>query len=143
MKMQTVQKIIDTHGGLEALRADYIRIEMGPRSAMMPLVIEHIGPGPRSYDCISVAHYGKMNGDAMRDPEMTFEIMPSGAWVPVHFENSYMGVYQEAMFRDDNGRVMIRPELIEQLANFMKVWDRNIRDHGYLDHYMSTATVTA
>lgn len=140
MKMHTVQRIIDAHGGLEALKADYIRIEMLTGSAMMPLVIEHIGPGPRGYACISVAHYGEQNGDAMRDPEMTFEIMPSGGWVPIHFENSYMGVYQEAMFRSEDGKIMIRPKLIEDLGAFMVEWDQNIRDHGYLDRYMATVT---
>ena len=41
----------------------------------MELVIEATDEsGPQSLLAISVAHYGKQNGDAMRDPEMCFEL---------------------------------------------------------------------
>ena len=42
----------------------------------MRLVIEDIQiPGPDGYPTLSVAHYGEQNGDAMRDPEMLFELV--------------------------------------------------------------------
>jgi hypothetical protein len=41
----------------------------------MELVIEAMDEsGPCGLPSISVAHYGEQNGDAMRDPEMCFEL---------------------------------------------------------------------
>jgi hypothetical protein len=41
----------------------------------MPLVIEATDEsGPLGLPAISVCHYGEQNGDAMRDPEMSFEL---------------------------------------------------------------------
>ena len=41
----------------------------------MALVIEATDdPGPCGLPALSVAHYGEQNGDAMRDPEMCFEL---------------------------------------------------------------------
>jgi hypothetical protein len=42
----------------------------------MRLVVEYIGQGPRGLPAIAVAHYYEQNGDAMRDPEMVFEVNP-------------------------------------------------------------------
>ena len=73
--MKTVAKIIAAYGGLERFRqpGKYIRIENPP---YMRLVVEYIGQGPRGLPAISVAHYYEQNGDAMRDPEMVFEVNP-------------------------------------------------------------------
>ena len=73
--MKTVAKIIESYGGLKWLRkpGNYIRLENPP---YMRLVIEHIGHGPRGRPAIAVAHYYEQNGDAMRDPEIVFEIKP-------------------------------------------------------------------
>jgi Domain of unknown function (DUF6908) len=73
--VKNVANIIETYGGLEWLRqpGNYIRLENPP---YMRLVIEHIGDGPRGMLAIAVAHYHEQNGDAMRDPEMVFEVNP-------------------------------------------------------------------
>ena len=73
--MKTVAKIIVAFGGLERLRQhdNYIRLENPP---YMRLVVEYIGQGPRGLPAIAVAHYFEQNGDAMRDPEMVFEVNP-------------------------------------------------------------------
>ena len=132
--METVKKIIHEHGGMVALKADYIRIENEP---YMRLMIEAIGPGPRGQDQISVAHYGEQNGDAMRDPEVVFEVSETGHWCPVYFLNDYVPVEQEAIFRDpDTGAVMIRPRLLESLIEFTPTWDMNLREQGFLEAYM-------
>jgi hypothetical protein len=45
----------------------------------MELVIEAMDEsGPMGLPSISVAHYGEQNGDAMRDPEMCFELGLAG-----------------------------------------------------------------
>ena len=41
----------------------------------LPLCIEAVDEsGPCGLPALSVAHYGEQNGDAMRDPEMLFEL---------------------------------------------------------------------
>jgi hypothetical protein len=138
--MKTVAKIIETYGRLEWLRQpeNYIRLENPP---FMRLVIEHIGEGPRGMPAISVAHYYQQAGDAMRDPEMVFEVKPdedgplswkTGDWGPVSFQQDNAGLYQEAAFVVDDGRVMVRPQLLRQLKAFARGWDRNIRQQGFL-----------
>ena len=34
--------------------------------------------GPRGLPALSAAHYGEQNGNAMRDPEICFELEPNG-----------------------------------------------------------------
>ncbi len=45
-----------------------------PNPPYMTLTVENIGPGPRRLPALSLCHYGEQNGDAMRDPEMCFEM---------------------------------------------------------------------
>ena len=98
--MKAIAKIIEAYGGLEWLRqsGNYIRLENPP---YMRLVIEYIGEGPRAMPAISVAHYYEQNGDAMRDPEIVFEVSADDqldrAWVPVSFQHDNVGIYQEAV----------------------------------------------
>ena len=104
----------------------------------MRLVIEYIGTGPRKLPLISVAHYGEQNGDAMRDPDMTFEVADDSItgrwrWLPVTFRDDYAGIDQEAIFTDETGRVLIRPRLVTELVAFSRTWDRNIKAQGFAD----------
>ncbi len=133
--MKTVAKIIETYGGLEWLRqpGNYIRLENPP---YMRLVIEHIGEGPRGLPAIAVAHYHERNGDAMRDPEIVFEVNPdawkTGEWTPVSYRQDNFDIYQEAVFLVDAGKPMIRPKLLRHLKAFAREWDRNIERQGFL-----------
>jgi Domain of unknown function (DUF6908) len=133
--MKTVAKIIEAYGGLEWLRqpGNYIRLENPP---YMRLVIEHIGEGPRGLPAISVAHYYEQNGDAMRDPEIVFEVNPdawkTGEWTPVSYRQDNLDIYQEAVFLVDTGKPMIRPKLLRDLKAFARQWDRNIEQQGFL-----------
>lgn len=69
--MQTVLQIIEKAGGFRP--SLYLKIDNRP---YMELVIEAVGePGPLGLPSVSVAHYGEQNGDAMRDPEMCFELV--------------------------------------------------------------------
>ena len=138
--MKTIETIITKHGGLEALKEHAIAIENKP---YMKLCIEYIGQGPRNKPLISVAHYGEQNGDAMRDPDMVFEVetfdgftTDSGkpflwGWYPVSFRNDYVGLYQEATW-EENGKVLTKPVLVKHLTMFAKEWDRNIAEQGFL-----------
>ena len=56
--MRNVQKIINTRGGLEALKRKYLRLEI---PGFMRLVIEHIGTGPRGGEMVTQApHSGQV-----------------------------------------------------------------------------------
>jgi uncharacterized protein DUF6908 len=134
--MKTVEKIIEAFGGLEFLNKDYIRLDNEP---YMTLCIEYIGPGPRGLPQISVAHYGQQNGDAMRDPDIVFEVdFETGmGWGPVSFRNDYAGVFQEAVWVAENGDVMIRPALVKELKQFARIWDRNLKEQGFLERALA------
>ena len=126
--MQNVKAIIDLFGGLAGFR--HIRLEA---EGFMPLVIEAIGPGPRGLPMVSVAHYYTQNGDAMRNPEMTFEVAAGGGFLPVSFQQDNLGIYQEAVLQDEAGKVLVRPRLVKQLASFARQWDRNLKEHGFVE----------
>ena len=137
--MKTVAKIIETYGGLEWLRkpGNYIRLDNPP---YMRLVIEYVGEGPRGMPAIAVAHYYEQNGDAMRDPEIVFEVNPDedgplswkrGDWSPVSYRQDNLDIYQDAVFLGDNDRVMIHPKMVRHLKAFASTWDRNIEQQGF------------
>jgi hypothetical protein len=113
----------------------HVRLEA---EGFLTLVIEAIGPGHRGLPMVSVAHYHTQNGDAMRDPEMVFEVGAGGEFLPVSFQQvsfqqDNLGIYHEAVFQDESGKVMVRPRLVKGLAGFMRQWDRNVKDQGFLD----------
>jgi hypothetical protein len=130
--METVRRIIAAHGGLAALHEQYLKVENPP---FMPLVIEHVGTGPRGLPAISVAHTYGQNGDVMYDPEMVFEVSDELGWGPISFCNHSLGVYQEAVWRNDLGALVMRPKLVLQLRAFARQWDFNLKAQGYLEAF--------
>ena len=108
---------------------DCIRLES---KGFMPLVIERIGKGPHNWPAISVCHYGEQNGDAMRDPEVCFEILPDGVFNPYYFRNDYAGIEQE-VYITRNGQRLVAKGRLSDLKAFARVWNRNIREQGFLD----------
>jgi hypothetical protein len=130
--MRTVEQIVLLHGGLKALKAEYIKIENKP---FQRLVIEAIGNGPRGLPMISVAHTYLQNGDVMYDPEMTFEVSSHEFW-PVSYQLDGMGVFQECVWREDDGSVKMLRKLVTHLMEFAEMWDANIQSQGYLRAYL-------
>ena len=128
--METVREIIDRKGGLEALKSSHIKVINPP---YMPLVVEYVGQGPRGLPLVSVAHYFEQNGDMMRDPEIVFEVPARGTWEPVSIQQDPLGSHQEAVFRDDAGRLMARPGLVRSIKAFARMWDRNLKAQGFLE----------
>ena len=131
--MKNIQRMIEERGGYEAVRENYLRLENPP---LMRLVVEVIG-GPYEnggYE-VSVAHYGEQNGDAMRDPEMTFLVVTSGEvtnWTPLTFENSYMGCYQVVAEVTREGRLRVKnAAMLHDLRDFANQWDCNIKEQGF------------
>ncbi len=136
--MKNIQAIIEAHGGLAAVRENYLPIKNPP---FMRLVIEVVSPPFPNGTCeVSVAHYGELNGDAMRDPELTFLVTPStGAewqWQPLTFTNDYMGIYQVAAEYDNFGQLRVRDaRLVQELSEFAVLWDGNIREQGFVEAF--------
>ena len=131
--MQHIQQMIDQHGGFEAVRARYLRLENPP---FMRLVIEVIGgPYPNGAYEVSVAHYAEQNGDAMRDPGITFLIGPAEqgtTWTPLTFENSYMGTYQVVAVVNADGALQVRqPRQMQELREFANHLDINLKQQGF------------
>jgi hypothetical protein len=98
----------------------------------MRLVIEHVGAGPRGGELVSVAHYGEQNGDLMRDPEVVFEVT-SEQWNPVSIQQDYVGSYREAVYQDEQGRVLVRVALERDIRSFARIWDRNLKHQGFVE----------
>ena len=133
--MQHIQQMIDQHGGFEAVRNRYLRLENPP---LMRLVIEVIGgPYPNGAYEVSVAHYSEQNGDAMRDPEITFLVQPTDqghTWSPLTFENSYLAAYQVVAVVNAEGGMQVRqPRQMQDLREFANQWDINIKEQGFVE----------
>ncbi len=126
--MQTVLDILKRAGGWHPGLS--LTIDNPP---FMPLIIEAMDEsGPCGLPAISVAHYGKQNGDLMRDPEMCFELsFASGPDLnPFYWRNDYAGVEQWSRFNTGTDYAFHR-ELYQQHVSFAKVWDRNLRSQGF------------
>ena len=121
--MKTIEEIIAVYGGIDGL---YVSITNEP---YMRLVIEHIGKGPHGLPAISVAHYYELNGDLCQDPEMWFEVESTPAGLAMHpymFQMANPPVYQEVL-NDLRGVA-----LADELRQFAAMWDRNLREQGFL-----------
>ncbi len=130
--MQTVLQIIVAAGGWYPGLS--LKIENAP---FMPLVIEGMDEsGPMGLPAISVAHYGEQNGDLMRDPEMCFELgIGGGAHLnPFYYRNDYAGVEQWSRNIVGTNYVHL-VQLHQEHQNFAKLWDRNLRQQGFLEAF--------
>lgn len=93
--------------------------------AYMPVHIEIIGR-TEYCDFISLAHYGELNGDSMRDPEMIFALhRKSRRFIPCYYRNDYMGVEQYSIRRTDDG-ILLNRRLQADHTAFANQWLRNI-----------------
>nr|DAS16710.1 MAG TPA: Protein of unknown function (DUF1249) [Caudoviricetes sp.] len=80
----------------------------------------------------SLTHYGRQNGDAMRDPDMTVSVdWSAGSVEPLTFQNDYLGVYQEVYKRDESGQLLYSKRLRTDLDEFLWNWLHNIKEQGY------------
>lgn len=104
----------------------------------MPLTLEELSLTAEGNRQISLTHYGKQNGDLMRDPEMIFEIHDLGAAgsmaEPIYFRNDYIALEQFVYKVDDEGRkTHVRPVLKQELRSFARTWFRSLRTQGFFD----------
>src|SRR6202789_4149195 len=126
--MQTILQILKMAGGWHP--GLYLKIDNAP---YMELVIEAMDEsGPMGLPALSVAHYGEQNGDAMRDPEMCFELgLAGGAHLSAfYWRNDYVGIEQWSRFIQD-GNYCHHPQLHEQHGNFANLWNKHLLDQGF------------
>jgi len=48
------------------------------------------------------------------------------------FQNDGLGIYQECLFFDDNGKLMVRMNLLKDLNRFLDTWTKNLIDQGFV-----------
>lgn len=106
-------------------------LKLSNNETFMPVVVERVGSiivGKQSCELISVAHYGKQNGDLMRDPEIVFIRDDHGNYYPESIIQDYAGVYRTAVTCDDEGKaVSYKPRQQREIAEFTGMWMENIR----------------
>ncbi len=126
--MKTILQVLKLAGGWHP--GLHLRIDNLP---YMALVIEALDEsGPMGLPALSVAHYGEQNGDAMRDPEMCFELgLAGGAHLSAfYYRNDYLGVEQWSR-NIVRGNYVHLVSLHEQYQRFAKTWDNNLRLQGF------------
>ena len=132
--MRTIAQILTEAGTLPP--GFHLHIENPP---WMPLDIEDIETsGPNGLPTISVAHYGQQNGDAMRDPEMLFEMRREGGEIvlaPYYWRNDYVGIERYSSYRDDQQKLFTLAALKRRHEEFARVWDRNLRTQGFYEAF--------
>ena len=126
--MKTILELIKRAGGWHP--GLYLKIDNPP---YMELVIEAMDEsGPCGLPAISVAHYGEQNGDAMRAPEMCFELgLAGGAHLNVfYYRNDCAGIEQWSRFIQE-GNYCYHTQLHRRHEAFAKLWDNNLRVQGF------------
>lgn len=121
---------------MAAAQKDCVKIEV---EGYMPLCVEHIGtwgPSGTGRKCVSFAHYGEQNGDAMRDPEVCFEICTAeGGEVYLfayEFRNDYAGALFCAFGEAEDGTVTLDRKQAQQLNLFACMWADNLAEQGFV-----------
>ena len=130
--MNTVLELIKRAGGWHP--GLYLKIDNPP---YLELVIEAMDEsGPCGLPAISVAHYGELNGDAMRDPEMCFELgMPGGPHLSAfYYRNDYVGMEQWSRFIRE-GQYLFHTMLHREHERFAALWDNNLNAQRFVEAF--------
>jgi hypothetical protein len=109
---------------------DHAKID-NATGVFMPVSVEIVDRNVNGYLYVSVAHYGKLNGDLMRDPEMVFiKARVSGDYYSSYFRNDYLGCERLGVVSAEQveGRPSFSFNPREQVdeAAFANAWMRNI-----------------
>ena len=132
--MKTVLELIRRAGGWHP--GLYLKVDNPP---YMELVIEALDEsGPCGLPAISVAHYGELNGDAMRDPEMCFELskppLCPAALSAFYYRNDYAGIEQWSRFIRE-GQYTFHTMLHREHERFAALWDKNLSAQRFLETF--------
>jgi len=101
----------------------------------MPLCVEMIGTDYKGDQLVSLCHYGEQNGDAMRDPDIVYEIQSHESGdlaLPTSFRNDYAGLNQEVFDYGADGKPTgVRAKLQKELIAFSATWFKNLNEQGF------------
>ena len=90
-------------------------------SGFMDLTVEAFHSG-KNID-VSMCHYGKQNGELMKDPDILFEYDSKNQTIKYkEYQNDYVGVY------DEHER---NPNFQKEIESFMQTWIDNLIDQGH------------
>ena len=112
---KTVEKLI------EKMEDGYLKLDTS--RSCMALVVEDIGSQQYSF-----AHYGKQNGDLMKDPEIVLWKNEEGNFFPIMFQNDYAGVYQESVIFENGKPSRLAKKVQKDQAVFFGQWMENINN---------------
>jgi hypothetical protein len=106
--------ILDKLLNMAAKNKRYFKLSNNP--TYIPVTIEVIG-----INQLSLCHYGELNGDLMRDPEMIF-YRENGNWYPIYFRNDWMGI-EDFSCQITNGQLLVdnKKQQYDQ-AEFANIW---------------------
>lgn len=97
-------------------------------TSFMPLSAEFLYSNSTG-KIFSLAHYGELNGDLMKDPDMTFIVYPSGLIYPYEYQNDYLGKYQKCIEFGDSGNIITTSQnLCKSMTEFANIWLLNISE---------------
>ena len=117
----------------------HVAIENNP---YMRLVIEYLEErGPDGHPVISIAHYGEQNGDAMRDPEMLFQVLRDDTELVIqafYYRNDYVGVEEWSRYHDDQDRLIAKLKLESEHERFASMWALALEQQGFPDALIRT-----
>jgi hypothetical protein len=130
--MKSVLELIKLTGGWH--HGLYLKIDNPP---YMELVIEAMDEsGPCGLPALSVAHYGELNGDAMRDPEMCFELVTvcGPELSAFYYRNDYAGIEQWSRFIRE-GQCAFHTQLHREHERFAALWDKNLNAQRFVEAF--------
>ena len=132
--MKTILFILEKAGGWRP--SLYLKIENPPYMALVIEVVDE--SGPFGLPALSVCHYGAQNGDAMRDPEMCFELGSSDGQPnlnPYYWRSDYVGIEQWSRSISPDGEFVYNRRLHAEHQQFAQAWDDNLREQGFADAF--------
>lgn len=129
--MQSITKIIQENGGLEALeRGDVLCVRNPGRHT---LEIEYIGPGPGGGSGLVVSAHQPASGGIIRALELGVEVHVDG-WLPYFFRDEETGEDLTVYTVSGKQRLVgINLELRRLLLHRMAEWDRRLLAEGYVE----------
>lgn len=84
----------------------------------------------------SLCHYGEVNGDLMRDPEMCFYVFPlaNDEWYvyPHYYRNDYAMGYESESIIFQEGKILVDRARQADQADFARLWMNNLREQGFV-----------
>lgn len=132
--LKNISKLLKKRGvELTTAKVGSVYIVLEEKDSLMKFVIEKFDENK-----VSIAFYGKQNGDLMKDPELTFIISEQMKFnsrkgilekkvylIPETFQNDYLGIYQETYFVKDE-KVYFKPHEQQGILDLIKNMDLNI-----------------